>query len=68
MSAVKQYNEQAVAWMWGINCAFNGIGAMSFALISGQLGVRASFLIVAAVYLVANLLFCLTVTRLKPKA
>jgi len=57
MAAVRAKDESAIAWMWGINCAFNGIGAMSFALLTAQWGVQICFLLVAAIYLVANVLF-----------
>lgn len=56
MEYVKQRYEQAVAWFWGVNSAFNAIGAMSYAILSASLGINAVFLAVALIYLVACLL------------
>jgi hypothetical protein len=45
--------------MWGVNSAFNGIGAMSFALITEKTGISFVLLIVALAYFFANLVFAM---------
>jgi hypothetical protein len=55
-SAKTAYNRE-IAWFWGVNCAFNALGAACFPLISYQIGIKASLVIVAVLYLLANLAF-----------
>ncbi len=59
MTSVKGTHGDVVAWMWGVSCASNAIGAMSFALIAQAMGVSAALLLVAALYFCANLGFAL---------
>jgi hypothetical protein len=60
MAAVRARHASAVAWMWGISSGFNAIGAMAFVLITQSTGIKASFIIIAVLYLLANLLFAAT--------
>lgn len=57
MTAVKGEHGDVVAWMWGVSCASNAVGAMSFALIAQSIGVSSALVIVAVLYLLANLGF-----------
>lgn len=57
MESAKRDHPRELTWFWGINCAFNALGAACFPLISFQIGIKASLAIVAVLYLVANLLF-----------
>ncbi|MBI1268704.1 MAG: hypothetical protein GC193_14880 [Cryomorphaceae bacterium] len=59
MAMVREKHQEAVAWMWGVNSAFNGIGAMSFALITEKTGISFVLLLVALAYLFANLVFAM---------
>lgn len=60
MAAIRACHASAVAWMWGISSGFNAIGAMAFVLITQVTGIKASFIIIAVLYLLANLLFAAT--------
>lgn len=60
MAAIRARHASAVAWMWGISSGFNAIGAMAFVLITQVTGIKASFIIIAVLYLLANLLFAAT--------
>jgi hypothetical protein len=66
MTAVKGAHGDVVAWLWGVSCASNAIGAMSFALIAQSIGISAAFLIVAGLYLLANLGFAF-LCKMQPK-
>jgi SAM-dependent methyltransferase len=57
MTAVKNEHQDVVAWMWGVSCAANAIGAMSFSLIAQVIGISQILLIVAVLYLCANIGF-----------
>jgi len=46
-----------VAWMWGVNSAFNVLGAMSFVPLTLTIGISNSLLIVAFLYMLANVGF-----------
>lgn len=60
MAAIRARHASAVAWMWGISSGFNAIGAMAFVLITQVTGIKASFIIIAVLYFLANLLFAAT--------
>jgi hypothetical protein len=57
MEAAKRAYDREIAWFWGINCAFNALGAACFPLITFQIGIKATLAIVAVIYLVACILF-----------
>ncbi len=57
MEAVKRKYPSEVAWLWGVNSAFNALGSVSFVLISQQIGIAATLAIVAVLYLFANIVF-----------
>ncbi|MBX9669891.1 MAG: hypothetical protein K2X93_19860 [Candidatus Obscuribacterales bacterium] len=57
MEAVKRKYPSEVAWLWGVNSAFNALGSVSFVLISQQIGIAATLAIVAVLYLIANIVF-----------
>jgi hypothetical protein len=57
MTAVKRDHDDAVAWLWGISCGSNALGAMSFAFIAQSTGVLGAFMIIAVLYLLANCCF-----------
>jgi len=57
MSILRERHGSLVGWMWGVNSAFNVIGAMCFVPISQLVGFRHGLLVVAALYAVACLGF-----------
>jgi hypothetical protein len=59
MTAVKRSHGDVVAWMWGVSCASNAIGAMCFTLIAQATGISGAFIIVAVLYLLASVGFAL---------
>lgn len=54
MSQLRDEHGDVVAWMWGISCAFNVLGGMSFVPLSQLWGMSGAMLVVAAIYLLAN--------------
>lgn len=57
LESAKQSFSQEISWFWGVNCAFNALGAACFPLISIHIGISATLAVVAVLYLLANLLF-----------
>ena len=61
MNAVRKKHGPMVAWLWGVNSAFNALGAISFVALSQNMGIAATLLLAAILYLVANSIFALFV-------
>jgi predicted MFS family arabinose efflux permease len=53
----------ALAWMWGVNSAGNVIGSMMFVPLCHAVGVRDSFMVAGAFYVVALLWGTLTLAK-----
>jgi hypothetical protein len=63
MQFVRKDFGPVVAWMWGVSCIANALGSISFVAITQTTGIRSCLLIVAALYLVANLMFANSVRQ-----
>ncbi len=63
MESAKKVFDSEISWFWGVNCAFNAVGAACFPLISLQIGISATLVLVAVLYLLANLLFAFVCLR-----
>jgi len=59
MNCLRKRFGSAVAWMWAVNSAFNALGGVAFVSITLTTGISSCLLIVAAFYLMANLILAL---------
>jgi len=57
MNCLRQRYGSAVAWMWAVSSAFNALGGVAFVCITQATGISSCLLIVAALYLLGNLIF-----------
>ncbi len=57
MNLVRDTYGDVVSWMWGISSIFNALGSICFIAITQATGISSCLIIVAAMYLVANLMF-----------
>ncbi|MBU6452537.1 MAG: hypothetical protein KGS72_12200 [Cyanobacteria bacterium REEB67] len=57
MNSLRQRYGSAVAWMWAVSSAFNALGGVAFVAITLATGISSCMLIVAALYLIGNLIF-----------
>lgn len=62
---VREDDHSALAWMWGINSGFNVLGGVSYVAISQTIGIRATFLVVGVLYLLASAWMILALRRSK---
>jgi SAM-dependent methyltransferase len=63
MNAVRDKHGTMVAWLWGVNSAFNALGAISFVALAQGFGIAATLLLAAALYLIGNLIFALAAPK-----
>jgi hypothetical protein len=63
MNAVRDKYGNMVAWLWGVNSAFNALGAISFVALAQSLGIAATLLLAAALYLIGNIIFALAAPK-----
>jgi hypothetical protein len=63
MNCLRQRYGSAVAWMWAVSSAFNALGGVAFVSITLITGISSCMLLVAALYLVGNLIFAATLKR-----
>ncbi|MBS1997287.1 MAG: hypothetical protein JSS86_13295 [Cyanobacteria bacterium SZAS LIN-2] len=57
MNCLRERYGSAVAWMWAVSSAFNALGGVAFVSITLATGISSCLLIVAALYLLGNLIF-----------
>jgi hypothetical protein len=65
MNCLRQRFGSAVAWMWAVSSAFNALGGVAFVSITLTTGISSCLLLVAALYLFANLLFAMQIGQKK---
>ncbi len=61
MSVVRDRFGGIVSWMWGISSIANAIASICFIAITQAMGIKSCLLLIAAAYLVANLMFSVRV-------
>jgi hypothetical protein len=57
MGVVRRAYGEVVSWMWGVSSIFNALGSICFIAITMTAGISSCLLIVAVIYLAANLIF-----------
>lgn len=57
MNLVRETYGDVVSWMWGVSSIFNALGSICFIAITQSIGISSCLVLVAVMYLVANLLF-----------